>query len=194
MVTFFSRLITAALVCAALGGCAFTPHDVNLQPIETYNQSGIGAGTHIFFRFVDERDDLTLGARGAAGQGSRITANALPATMQAQLRDVLARKGFGFASAEGDAEATVNYRMRSFKFEVETGFWTGSDNVSAVLAVDALRHGRTYTSVYRFNSQHTAIVVPGGGDLDAMLSAAMNDLLRQADADSALFEFLAKGP
>ncbi len=188
------RLVSAALVCVVLGGCAFTPHDVSLQPIETYNQSGVGTGTHIFYRFVDERDDLTLGARGAAGQGSRITANALPAMMQAQLRDVLTRKGFSLTGEEGDADATVNYRMRSFKFEVETGFWTGSDNVSAVLAVDALRRGRTYTNVYRFNSQHTAMVVPGGGDLDTMMNAAMNDLLRQADADLALFQFLAKGP
>lgn len=194
MTTSILRLIIAASVCLVLGGCAFTPHDVNLQPIETYNQSGVGTGTHVFYRFVDERDDLTLGARGAAGQGSRISANALPSTMQAQLRDVLTRKGFSLTGAEGDADATVNYRMRSFKFEVETGFWTGSDNVSAVLAVDVLRRGRTYTNVYRFNSQHTAMVVPGGGDLDTMMNAAMNDLLRQADGDSALFQFLVKGP
>jgi uncharacterized lipoprotein len=194
MTTSILRLVTAALVCVVLGGCAFTPHDVNLQPFETYNQSGVGAGTHIFFRFVDERDDLTLGARGAAGQGSRITASALPSMMQAQLRDVLSRKGFSLTGQEGDTDATVNYRMRSFKFEVETGFLTGSDNVSAVLAVDVLRRGRTYTNVYRFNSQHTAMVVPGGGDLDIMMNAAMNDLLRQADGDSALFQFLVKGP
>ena len=194
MTTSILRLVTAALVCVVLGGCAFTPHDVHLQPFETYNQSGVGAGTHIFFRFVDERDDLTLGARGAAGQGSRISASALPSTMQAQLRDVLSRKGFSLKGKEGDSDATVNYRMRSFKFEVETGFLTGSDNVSAVLAVDVLRRGRTYTNVYRFNSQHTAMVVPGGGDLDIMMNAAMNDLLRQADGDSALFQFLVKGP
>ena len=194
MTTSILRLVTAALVCVVLGGCAFTPHDVHLQPFETYNQSGDGAGTHIFFRFVDERDDLTLGARGAAGQGSRISASALPSTMQAQLRDVLSRKGFSLTGQEGDSDATVNYRMRSFKFEVETGFLTGSDNVSAVLAVDVLRRGRTYTNVYRFNSQHTAMVVPGGGDLDIMMNAAMNDLLRQADGDSALFQFLVKGP
>ena len=100
------------------------------------------------------------------------------------------KKGYALAASEQGSVGTVTFRMRSFKFAVETGFWAGSDNVSAVLAVDALRSGRTYSNVYRFNSKHTAMVVPAGTDIDAMMNAALSDILQQALSDSALDQFL----
>jgi uncharacterized lipoprotein len=186
-------ILTMAAVAIALGGCAFTPHDLELHPTTNVAPSAVGAGTKVFFRFVDDRDDTVVGFRGAAGQGSKISATNLPPIVEAHLKDGFRAKGYTLLAMEDGADDRVTYRMRSFKFGVETGFWSGSDNVSAVLAVDATAGGKTFSNVYRFNSQHGAMAVPSGDDLDRMMNMALDDILHQALTDSTLDEFLVHG-
>jgi uncharacterized lipoprotein len=184
------KIIVSCAAALLLSACAFTPHDLALYPSTSVSPSTVGSGTKVYFRFVDDRDDTVVGVRGARAMGAKIAAPTLPAVAEARLKEGLQTKGYALVSDEQASDDTVTYRMRSFKFNVETGFWSGSDNVSAVLAVDALKNGKTYSNVYRFNSQHSAQVVPAGEDLDLMMNRALSDILQQAVTDSALDKFL----
>ncbi len=82
------------------------------------------------------------------------------------------------------------YRLRSFKFEIEQGFFTGGRNAAAALAVDASRNGQSYNNVYRSNSEQRILFVPGESEINQQMNAAMNQILAQAAADANLDRFL----
>ncbi len=176
-----------------VAGCAWTAHDVQLAPTAQATASNAGHGAKVFFRFLDDRDDVTVGNRSFSSNGAKVTAADLPRTVEERLRDTLKRKQFDLVSEEAGADAMVTYRLRSFKFGIEKGFWSGARNAAAALAVDARRAGRTYANVYRTNSEQRIQVVPGGDEINAQMNAALNDILQKANDDGELIRILA-GP
>jgi uncharacterized lipoprotein YajG len=187
MIMRVGACLTLALSVSA---CAFTPHDVKLAPIPPVAHSMIGSGTDVYFRFTDERDDSTVGHRSVATVGAKISAPNLVPFVEQALRQGLQDKGYHLVSDQSAAAATATFRLRSFKFEIETGFWTGGQNASAVLAVDGLRGQRTYTNVYRSSSEERILVVPGGDAIDAQMNAAISSVVTQALSDGNLDLFL----
>lgn len=190
-ITQCAKHISVLVALVILSGCVWTPHDLQLHATTQPTASDIGQGTRLFFRFIDDRDDTTIGHRGVATVGAKISAADLPSVFEARLRDSLEKKQFQLVGSDQDADASITYRLRSFKFDIEQGFWTGGSNAAAALAVDADRKGHTYANVYRYNSEERIFAVPGGDAIDGQMNAAMNDLLRKADADTALDQLLA---
>jgi uncharacterized lipoprotein YajG len=178
--------IAALIGVVLLSACAWTPHDVQLRPTVEGTASNVGNGTRVFFRFIDDRDDVMVGHRSVATVGAKISAKDLPDIFKARLQDQLQKKQFQLVDAEGSADARVTYRLRSFKFEIEQGFWTGGANAAAALSVDGDRKGRSYAKVYRSNSEERIMAIPGGDAIDNQMNTAMNQLLQQADADEDL--------
>ncbi len=186
------RLAQAGLFTLLLlvGACAFTPHDVHLNPgIQNY-ASDVGHGTRVYFRFIDDRDDVTVGHRGVGGNGAKISATELPILIDAQLRDAMTKKNFLLVAAEPEGAASVTYRLRAFKFDIERGFFSGGQNTAATLAVEARRSDRSYAQVYRYNAEQRIQVVPGGDDINNLMNAALTQVLQQATTDVALDGFL----
>jgi uncharacterized lipoprotein YajG len=174
----------------SLSACAFTPHDLQLHPAVQPTDSTIGQNTQLFFRFVDDRDDQTVGHRGASTMGAKVSADNLPQIVEAQLRLALQKKAFQVVGSEGTADAMVIYRLRSFTFNIETGFFSGGRNANATLAVEAHRKGKTYDKVYRSTSETRILFVPTGDEIDGQMNAALSDILAQADKDENLDRFL----
>jgi uncharacterized lipoprotein YajG len=188
-----SKLLVLGLIVAAassLSACTFTAHDLQVKPTVQPVASSIGQGTRVFFRFVDDRDDVTIGHRGVGSVGAKISSADLPQSVEAQLRDELQKKLFDLVSSEADSDASVTYRLRSFKFDIEQGFFSGGRNAAAALAVDAQRGSRTYANVYRYNSEERIMFVPGGDEIDNQMNAALNQILTKADSDEALDRLL----
>jgi uncharacterized lipoprotein YajG len=186
-----ARILASVLVfSAALSACAWTPHELDLAPKTLPVQSAVGNGTSLYFKFTDERDDLTIGHRSTATVGAKISAANLPATVEKSLREELQSKKFVIMESEEKADASVVYRLRAFKFYISQGFWAGKKNVSAVLAVDAHRGGKSYSNIYRYNSADTIVFVPGGKDIDAQMNDALEQILDKAAADKDLEAFL----
>lgn len=152
----------------------------------------VGDRTSLAFKFSDERDDVTIGHRSVATVGAKISAHRLPAVIEAQLRNILTAKGYRLLSDTPGADAEVVYRLRSFKFDIEAGFWTGGRNAAAALAVDARRRDRTYTTVYRTNSEERILFVPGETEINQQMNAALNDILTKAAADTQLDQVLTQ--
>lgn len=181
----------ALLVILSLGACQFVPHDVQLStPVPNY-ASDVGHGARVYFRFIDDRDDVTVGNRGIGGNGAKITATELPNLIQAQLTDALVKKNYRLVPAESEGEATVTYRLRAFKFDLERGFFTGGQNTAAALAVDARRSDKSYAQVYRYNAEQRIAIVPGGDEINSVMNAAVTQILQQATTDAALDHLLA---
>ncbi len=185
------RWFLASAAAVGLTACTFTPHELQVKPTVDPSASDIGTGTRVFFRFVDERDDVVIGHRGVATVGAKISSSDLPAIIEAQLRQFLTKKQFALTDAEPAGAASVTYRLRSFKFDIESGFFTGGQNASAALAVDAKRGDRTYTTVYRYNSEERILFVPAGVQIDNQMNAALNQILAKADTDENLTHLLA---
>ncbi len=176
---------------ALLAGCTFTPAELTLKPNVQMSSSDIGRGTPVSFKFVDERDDVTVGHRGVGTMGAKVTAQELPSIVEENLRKDLTNKQFTLVRSGEHADAEVIFRLRSFKFDIENGFFTGGRNSAAALAVDARRGDKTYENIYRYNDEKRIVFVPGESEIDQQMNAALNEILTKADADQELVRFLA---
>jgi uncharacterized lipoprotein YajG len=184
------KMLLTSLVLV-VGACTWTPHELAVKPTAEPTASDVGQGTRVFFRFVDERDDVTIGHRGVATVGAKISSSDLPGIIEAQLRQSLMKKQFQLTASEPAGAAEVTYRLRSFKFDIESGFFSGGRNASAALAVDARRGDQSYTTVYRYNSEERILFVPAGSEIDNQMNVALNQILAKADTDENLTRLLA---
>jgi uncharacterized lipoprotein len=187
-------VFSCAMMLGTLGvlsGCAFTPAELALKPPTSMSNSDVGHGTPVSFKFVDERDDVTVGHRGVSTMGAKISAQDLPGMMEADLRKDIANKQFAIAQDGQHADAEVIFRLRSFKFDIESGFFTGGRNANAALAVDARRGDKTYNNVYRYNSEQRILFVPGESEINQQMNAALDQILTKAYDDGELSRFLS---
>lgn len=157
-----------------------------LRPMAVAGNSDLGRGTKVYFRFVDERDDVVIGHRGVGGNGAAINTTDLPKVMETSLRDALSRRGYQLVDAEQASDASVTYRLRSMKFDISQGFFTGGEDVTAAMAVEAKRGNRTYDQVYRYNDEQRDVVVPTGNAIDDHVNTALTSILQQAYGDNNL--------
>jgi uncharacterized lipoprotein YajG len=182
--------VLCILVALTMSACAWTPKELELTAQPRVKESTVGSGTVLFFRFIDDRDDLTVGHRSVATVGAKITAEQLPQYVEARLRDGLLKKGYLLTDNESVAQSSVVYRLRAFKFYLEAGFFTAGENKSAAMSADARRADKTYSNVYRFSDEDRDIFVPGGQELDDEMNEALASVLTAALNDEKLDKFL----
>lgn len=102
------KRLCAFIGLIVLSACAWTPHELQVKPTAEPTASDIGQGTRVFFRFVDERDDVTIGHRGVATVGAKISSSDLPGILEAQLRQSLAKKQFQLTDSEPGGQGGGN--------------------------------------------------------------------------------------
>jgi YajG family uncharacterized lipoprotein len=122
--------------------------------------------------------------------GAKITAEQLPSIVETQLREGETKKGYTLVPSQEGSEATVTFRLRSFKLGIEQGFWSGGQNVAAALSVDARRGPKDYSNVYRHESEKRIQVIPDGHEIDQVMTAALSEILSKALSDGNLDLFL----
>lgn len=194
MKTKFRRVAAALISLFVLASCAFTPHNVVLNPTTATSNSQVGKGTKLFFRFADERDDTTVGHRSVSTIGAKVSATSLPTIVESRLRDGLIAKGYELVDSEDTADAKVTFRLRAFQFYIEQGFWSGGQNANAVLAADARRGEKDFTNVYRYSNEKRIQVIPDGGGIDTQMNSVLSEVLNKALADTSLDAFLTGKP
>ncbi len=123
--------------------------------------------------------------------GADITSAQIMPIIERELRTGFAAKGFTIANDGVPADATVTARLRAFKFFIETGFWTGAENTSVAIGINADRGVKDYEQVYRYSTEDRTMVVPKGTEIDEALNAALADVFRQIFADQQLMQFIA---
>lgn len=183
-----------ALIClAALTGCAFTPQQAEIKPNLVVAEENVGNGTTVALRLADERPTKSLGNRGAAfGKGAEITSKEdIAATIHANVKDALQKKGFAVADYSEDAPVKLSLELRSLDYSTSTGFWTGGVKVNAAIKAIGNRSGKTFEQMYRSDKDKRVVFVPGAGSNEAQITAALQEVLEQIFNDVGLMRHLA---
>lgn len=179
-------------VIVSVTGCTYTPHDVEITAQAPTAKSTIGAGVKVSLQVIDDRESQIVGQRGAGMIGADITAKDIMQVLAAELAAIFETNGFSVWVPNSNSDAEVEVRLRAFRFFVETGFFTGAENASVVVAVEAEKGGQDLDRTYRSSSEHAVVFVPGGASIDTRLNAAFSDVLHQIANDRELIEFLAR--
>jgi|GEM_PF-2239199 len=185
-------LAFAVVLQTSLAGCAFQQHEVAITAAAPVIQSRAGEGVKVALRVFDDRDTKTVGQRGAGMVGADIKATMLMNHLQTEVTKGLVAQGFTvLPSGSTEADASLLVSLRSFKFFIEMGFWTGANNVAISIKADANRAGKSDLNAYQFDSEERSMVVPTGAGIDEALNAGLSDVLKQMFADQAMVNFLA---
>lgn len=187
------NVFSVVLIGFALSACAFTPHDVEVTAKAPTDVSTVGEGVNIVIELIDDRETTTVGQRGAQMMGADITANQVMATLERELTAGFEAKGFTVVNSVEAADAEVETRLRAFKFFIETGFFSGTENTSVAVGIEGKRGNSDYDRVYRSSSEHGALFVPAAASIEDKLNAALTDVLNKIFSDDKLMNYLAGG-
>ncbi len=184
--------VTAACFCAALlAACAYTPHNVAVSAAAPTISSGIGENVTTRLIVLDDRDDITIGQRAVGGMGADISATNLLEAVTRETRRGLEAQGFNVVGENEAAASELEVRLRAFKYYIESGFWTGAENISAVLGVEAIRDDSKYRKVYRSSDEKRIMAISSGDRIDDLMNKALTAVLTQMMQDTKLMSTLA---
>ncbi|MDE0058702.1 MAG: YajG family lipoprotein [Defluviicoccus sp.] len=186
-----TRQISGLMVALLVSACAFTPHEVEISATAPKSESTIGAGVTVALQVIDDRESTVVGQRGAGMLDADITVKDILSVLNTELTEGLKANGFKVGVPGSTADAEIEVRLRALKFFIESGFFTGAENTSVVLAVEAEKRGQDFDRTYRSSSEKRTIFIPGGGSIDAKLNAALTDVLGRIVRDRKLLDFLA---
>ena len=187
-----TRSLAFVLSSILLTSCTFTPHDVAITAVVPSTPSSVGKGVTLALQVIDDRDDVVVGQRGAGMIGADITAKDIIPALEREFKKGLETKSFTVVSARSNTDVNLKTKLRAFKFFIETGFWTGAENTSVVINVEADKRGEDFERSYRFNAEERGIVVPRGSTIDQKLNAALSEILAKIMRDAELMNFLAQ--
>jgi uncharacterized lipoprotein YajG len=187
----FKKITLLFAIAILVSACAYTPHDVQIDAQAPIINSTAGEGTKLGLRIFDDRPSTTVGQRGAMNMGADITANQLMDRFEDQVNESYEAQGFEIVEYnDPSADARLEASMRNFDFFIESGFWTGANNVDIVIKADAENGRKTYAETYRFQSEERMLVVPDAEKISASLNAGLTDVLTKMTTDSQLKEVL----
>lgn len=192
MQTKYLKQFTILAFVLLAGGCAYTPHNVSMTASAPIYSTEIGNDVTVGLRFIDDRESKTVGQRGAGMIGSDISANSLGYHLETQIAAILERNGFNVVDYNDATGAKVTVSLRTFKFFIEQGFWTGANNVDVSLKADARNGNSDYLQTYSYAQEERILVIPDGDGIDSMMNAALTDVLTKLSIDSGLMKFLAQ--
>ena len=125
-------------------------------------------------------------------QGADITVNNIIPALETELKEGLEAKGFTVVSSKDSADAEFQANLRAFKFFIETGFWTGAENINVVIKVEAEKGTDDFERNYRVSEEDRTMVIPAGEVIDDKLNAALEVVLSKIMADEELMAFLVQ--
>ena len=187
-------LAVVGVCCGGLSGCTFTPHQVKFTaaPVMHANTQ-IGAGTTLSLHMLDDRDRRTVGQRGIGAIGADVTAPALMPYLTQQITTGFRAQGFTLVSDQSHADAQVTVSLRSFRWDVQMGFFTGGEDVYVSIKAEGTRADRQEDVVktYQYDSETRAFFVAHGAEISEKMDAGLAAVLSQLFSDTHLLEFLA---
>ena len=176
-----------------LGGCAWTPHQLELSATSPQKtELKTGKGVKIKVDVVDDRDQHVVGQRGVGAVGSDISSPQLLNYFRRQVVQGFRSHGFLLISDEETAEARVVVYLRSFKWLTEQGFFTGGHNVFVSIKAEAknAKTNKEIVKTYQFDQEKRSFFVASGGEINERMNAGLSDVLKQLFSDVQFVRFL----
>lgn len=187
------KLILILGITFFASGCAFSPHNANIQINQPTDAAKIAAeGTQIHIDVIDQRDETDLGRRGAGISAAKVTASDLFPKFVKAVKDGFRAKGYSLVNNKNEANAELLVGLRALKFEESMGFWTVGAEADATITADAERGSEDYREQYRTSDEDRQMAISFGEGIDAQLSQVLNEALNKLFNDHALDDFLTK--
>ena len=171
-----------------LTGCAYNAHNTKIAITTPTVATDVADGTELSLDVLDDRDSEVIGKRMVVG-GGKITADNLMPLLETALLQGFKAKGFNIVSNDRSSSRLV-VKLRAFKYEISQGFFTGGEDISVVLKVDAKKSGKELNKTYRFSNEERKIIYSGAGGLNEDLNKALNACVAKLLNDGELDVFL----
>ena len=186
-------IVTAVFALVFINGCAFTDQKAVLNPTLEFSSQNFGNGQQVGIKVLDERPDKTLGYRGAQGGniGGKITTDQdVAKVLEDKIKEGLKMQGFEPTSYSDGVSRTMKVELRSLKYFISTGFWSGGAHTKSALKVIARNSGKEFEEFYRVEKEETIIFIPGAEGNEQLINSALSEILQKLFTDQKLFEFL----
>ena len=185
------HIAVIVLLGVLMTGCAFTPHNANVEMKQPKPVSStVAEGTTILLTVVDERDEPDLGRRGAGINVAKIRSEELFPKFTRVVEDGFRAKGYELTYKSGSADAKLVVALRTLKFEESAGFFTVGAEADATILAEAERGDDEYRNQYRSSDEDRQLAVSFGEGIDEQLSLVMNEVMEQLFSDNRLDSFL----
>ncbi|NIR29088.1 MAG: hypothetical protein GWN84_07185 [Gammaproteobacteria bacterium] len=186
----------SVLAATALAACALSPQVVSVRPaLETAEHRTIGEGTRLALNVVDARPSSVIGQRGGVYEKTasiRTEGDVAPAVRRELVR-ALEAVGFSIPEAGGPADAALTVEVASIVYTARGGTFVRGVDTSATVRAEARRGSRTFTGRYRGTQTKNVMTAPGADENEALINAAVSNVLQRLVADAELLGFLAGG-
>ena len=185
--------ITAVLLSLALlAGCTWVPHQVQLTAAPPPAANRVGAGVSVHVAIIDDRGRRTVGQRGVGAIGSDITAPAVMDYLTRQVTQGFQDRGFALVSRT-EAETIVTVSLRSFRWDMSLGFFTGGEEVYVSVKAEGRRMAtqEERTRTYQYDHETRAIFVAHGTEISEKMDAGLSAVLADLFSDEPFLRFLA---
>lgn len=193
-----SRQLSAVVLLGAvvLGGCALSPQVVSLNPtLETAEHRTIGEGTRLGLSVVDARPSPVVGQRGGVYEKTAAirTAGDVTPALRRELARALEAVGFSVVTGAARVDAALTVEIADISYRARGGTFVRGVETSATLRAEARRGQRTFTGRYRGRQSKDVLTAPGEAENQALINAAVSNVLQRLVSDSELLGFLAGG-
>ncbi len=188
------RSILFFMLITTLGGCAFTPQAVKLQPNVNVEKSTVGADKLVMLSIVDERPRTTLGTRGVRGVGEELTIDGDLVTIVGEaLTEGLSSQGFRISKGPVGDERELRIELRALEYRLLMGFWSGTlKTESTMKGICKFGSARPYEKLYRGKHQESVQIVQGEEANNRYVNIALSASINQILSDSAMLRCLSK--
>lgn len=183
------RMFLLSMFALLLSACAYSPQQIQLDPVVTVNSSVTSASPAVALNVVDARGTTKVGSRGG------VYATTANITVGSDVADAIRSKAaaalqqLGF-TIDPNADRKLQISLKQLTYRKTDGM-LDQVAVTAKLAVKADRGSQHYTSEYTAETQQQVVTTPGKDANQEILNKALSMVLQRLLDDRQLTSFLA---
>ena len=179
------------LAILLLVGCAYSPQQIEVNPIIPLDGERYGSGRSVTVLVEDQRDNKILGSRGGVYRDSSVI------TLAGNLTESLVKVGEAKLAAQGFNVNSGATEAAQLKIIIEDVQYTTPEQtvgkkvkLLGVLRAELSYQGERYTGRYRTQSERQLVVAPSKKANEEMINTLFSDLLVRLFLDKKLQAFL----
>ncbi len=181
------------LAALSVTACAYTPQTANLTATADIQASNIGEGKEVAIKVVDERSSRTLGHRGGAIKGAKITTDQeITSLFSEAFHSALNKLGFKTTLYTSTHPNKLRIDIRDLNYYTSMGFWTGGVHTQAAAKITAGNPEDAFEKVYTSENEKRVVFVPGANKNERLLNETISSLITKIVTDENLIEELKK--
>ena len=190
--TLAALVLVGALGMAGCGG--WTPHELDLtadapDPV----MQDLGDGVRLAVLVIDDREQRVVGKPGVGTAGVNISPRQLITYFRQQIVQGFRARGFALLPEGDPVDAQVVVSLRSFQWNIQMGFWLGTENVFVSIKAQARSVSTADEIVRTYHYDETGepvTITADGNEINERMNAGVSSVLAQLFADGDLMRFV----